>query len=119
MRETILAEGPARTVRAFWRNCGAPKTAFSREADGPALARGLDCLLESTVVLGPGASGANVRVIHGADDAIVPVSAGSDVAALLAGAQLSVTAHGHYPPEDILLDVLDEETGRDAFQQGR
>lgn len=119
MRETILAEGPQRTVRAFWRNCAAPRVGFSHGDDAPALAAGLGYLLESSTVIAPGERGANVRIVHGADDAIVPASAGSDVAALLSGSWLSLMAFGHYPLETILLGILYEETGRDAFQPGR
>lgn len=115
MAEAVRGEGPARTVRAFWRNCGAPKTEFTHEDDAPALAAGLDYLMQSSTVLDPEESGRNVRIVHGADDAIVPVSAGSDVASLLRGAWISIMAHGHYPPEDLLLGILHEETGRDAF----
>ncbi|MBU1002907.1 MAG: alpha/beta hydrolase [Proteobacteria bacterium] len=118
MRDTILAEGPERTVRAFWRNCAAPRIAFSHGDDTRVLAAGLDYLLESCAIITPGESGANVRIVHGADDAIVPASAGSDVAALLAGSWRSLMAFGHYPSETILLGILYEETGRDAFQPG-
>ncbi|BBD08059.1 alpha/beta hydrolase [Desulfovibrio ferrophilus] len=119
MRDTIMNEGPKRTVRAFWRNCTAPKVTFDHDDDSRALADGLDYLLDSSALIEPGESGANVRIVHGVDDVIVPPSAASDVSSLLSGSWLSLMAYGHYPSEDLLLGILYEETGRNAFQPSR
>ncbi len=117
MLDAVRAEGPRRTVRAFWRNCGL--TGALPEVprdDAPALAAGLEYLLTSRAVLALGEDGAKVRVLHGGSDRIVPLAASSHVAGLLSGSWRSLIDAGHYVPEQTWLAVLHEETGRDAFQ---
>lgn len=120
MRRTLLAEGPVRTVRAFWRNCGLRGVDFEPPlGHGVTLAAGLDYLLGSRVRLSPDEDGSRVRILHGAGDRVVPVAIGGEIASLLAGAWRSIMDFGHCPPEGLILDVLHEETGSHAFQQGR
>ena len=117
MREAVAAEGPRRTVRAFHRSCGLRGALpEAPEAHGPALARGLDYLLTSRAVLGAGEDGARVRVVHGAGDRVLPLEASAHVAGLLSGSWRSLVDAGHHVPEDILMAILHEETGCDAFQ---
>jgi pimeloyl-ACP methyl ester carboxylesterase len=117
MRAAVAAEGPRRTVRAFHRACGLRGgVPDAPDADGPALARGLDYLLTSRAVLAAGEDGARVRVVHGAGDRVLPLAASAHVAGLLSGSWRSLVDAGHHVPEDILLGVLHEETGCDAFQ---
>lgn len=120
MLEAVRAEGPMRTVRAFYRNCGLRGTLPEvPQADAEALARGLDYLLGSRVCMVPGEDGSRVRILHGAGDRIVPMDASAVVAGLLNGSWRSIIDAGHWVPEETLLDVLHEETGRDAFRPRR
>lgn len=120
MRDTIREEGPERTVRAFWRNCGLKKSPMDVPLDdGEALAQGLQYLLDSSIVPAEQEQGANVRVIHGAGDKVVPVAAGSEISSILSGSWFSIMDAGHYVPEETLLGILHEETGSDVFQSSR
>ena len=120
MLAAVRDQGPVRTVRAFWRNCGARGVDFEApQAHGAALAAGLEYLLASGAVMEPGEDGTRVRIVHGAADRSVPVGAGGEIAALLKGSWYSIMDFGHLPPQQIILDILHEETGRDAFQPGR
>lgn len=117
MLATVRKEGPRRTVRAFWRNCGAKGVDFEPpEEHGDFLAAGLEYLLASHVAMEPGEAGGKVRIIHGASDRIVPVAAGGEIAAMLHGSWHSIMDFGHLPSQQTVLDILHEETGSDAFQ---
>lgn len=117
MLDAVRAEGPRRTVRAFWRNCGlAGRLPEVPDADAPALEAGLEYLLTSRAILALGEDGARVRVLHGGADRIVPLEASSHVAGLLSGSWRSLIDAGHHVPEETWLAVLHEETDRDAFQ---
>jgi len=117
MLDSLLAEGPQRTARAFYRNCGMrgalPEVPVEH---GPALAAGLEYLLTSRAVLALDEDGSRVRILHGASDRIVPMQASAHVAGLLSGSWRSLIDAGHFVPEETLLAVLHEETGCDAFQ---
>ncbi len=116
MIATITAEGPRRTLRAFWRNCGARDVQFLPPTEHTAqLIAGLNYLLTSFVQLTPGEDGSKMRIIHGADDRVVPLVAGSEIAPLFSGVWQSIMAFGHLPSSQLILDVLHEETGCAAF----
>ncbi|WP_461210494.1 alpha/beta hydrolase [Desulfocurvus sp. DL9XJH121] len=117
MLENLASQGPERTVRAFWRACGAKRVDFVPPLEHcDRLCAGLRYLLDSLAAVEPGRDGGGVRILHGAGDRVVPMAAGREVASLLAGAWLSIMDFGHLPPERIILDVLHEETGCPAFQ---
>lgn len=117
MLATVSEEGPRRTVRAFWRTCGARGVGFEPpEGHGGRLADGLRYLLASHAAMEPGEEGGKVRIVHGASDRVVPVAAGGEIAAMLRGSWYSIMDFGHLPDERVVLDILHEETGSDAFQ---
>lgn len=117
MLDAVRAEGPQRTARAFYRNCGVRgELPEVPQGHASALERGLEYLLRSRAVLALGEDGAKLRVLHGGADRIVPLSASAHVAGLMSGSWRSLVDAGHYVPEDTLMAVLHEETGCNAFQ---
>lgn len=104
-----MDKAPEATVRAFWKNCGAPGEfgAPGAPAWNPAwaapLAAGLDYLRASAVAESP-VPAANVTVVWGTRDRIVRRAALDRALALLPGATLRVHDGGHWPSPDLLAE---------------
>lgn len=100
-----LGRGYRPVLDAFYALCGAPAGAM-REWDADMLKAGLEFLQES--VSDTAIVTSAVTVLHGIRDAVVPVSAGEEVASAF-GVQMVRLECGHYPPEEILLDYIIHE----------
>ena len=109
-----MDEAPEATVRAFWKNCGAPGILGAPGAPGaptwnPAwaapLAAGLDYLRASAVAASP-VPAVNVTVVWGTRDRIVRRAALDRALALLPGATLAVSDGGLWPSPDLLAEHL-------------
>jgi pimeloyl-ACP methyl ester carboxylesterase len=103
-----MDDAPEATVRAFWKNCGAPGApgapAWNPTWAAP-LAAGLDYLRASAVAQEP-LPAANVTVVWGTRDRIVRRAALDRALALLPGATLRVHDGGHWPSPDLLAEPL-------------
>ncbi|WP_029459879.1 alpha/beta fold hydrolase [Solidesulfovibrio alcoholivorans] len=101
-----MDEAPEATVRAFWKNCGAPGEPGAptwNPAWAAPLAAGLDYLRASAVAETP-VPAANVTVVWGTRDRIVRRAALDRALALLPGATLRVHDGGHWPSPDLLAE---------------
>lgn len=104
MRRGLLAD-PAAVVRAFHEKCGAAPQPIPGDVSAEELATGLDFLLESVADEEPDQD-ADVLLVRGTDDALVPESALRRCLAALPGATFRSLPGGHFLPGTALLELL-------------
>lgn len=102
---TGMETAPEQTVRAFWKNCGAPLSPAWNPAWTAPLAAGLAYLLGSAAPETPVAAN-GVTVVWGEADRIVRRAAVQKALALLPGASFQSHAGGHYPDPTLLAELL-------------
>jgi hypothetical protein len=94
---------PDAVIKDFLTNCGCPETAMPAIRDYAALDRGLEYLLESGE--GVKTKMPRITIVHGTDDAIVPLSAGMEIAKRF-GASFAPVKCGHFVPPEIISEYL-------------
>ncbi len=107
-----LQRDPVATVRWFWRLCGVKdKPGSIPEKDQPGLERGLNHLLNSRSYPVESETSSPVTLIHGSRDKIVPHQASRELQEHLKGSRLVTTPHGHFIPEENIVEIIHEQTG--------
>lgn len=112
-----MKKDPKSVLKDFYENCGV--TGFLPEIDEELqkrLIEGLEFLMESEAVIsGCKMQKAKVIAVHGIDDMIVSYRAGEDIARVLCGGELLSVNGGHYINEQIISDIIYENTHKKIF----
>ncbi len=93
---------PDAVISDFLTACGAESVSVSYDRDR--LKSGLEYLLDS----GDGVclKGKNIKIIHGEDDAVVPVKAGEEIAEMLDCELIRVKGGQHFIRPEVIADYL-------------